>query len=199
MASHGRERAGSAGSGEGLRHRREGGLAARATLAQRTSGSQAVLGTRGGALQPGWGSPREAREVARRRHLVALTGSLWRGPAGAGRRGWGSRGLDRSRPCAGHAGKAGLEQGAQGGEAAGARVLADTHGRGVPPQSPRWTQGRSLSLAPETMNCHLNRRLVNAYVPPPPCHPFSEAPGRPASLGRCGWWGAGTPLLGLLP
>lgn len=67
------------------------------------------------------------------------------------------------------------------------------------PRAPRWTQGRSLSLAPETMNCHLNRRLGNAYAPPPPCHPFSEAPGRPASLGRCGWWGAGTPLLGLLP
>lgn len=143
--------------------------------------------------------PWVAREVARPRHLVALTGSLWRGPAGAGRRGRGSRGLDRSRALRGTRGKGRAGAGSAGRGSGGCCVLADTHGRSVPPQSPRRTQGRSLSLAPETMNCHLNRRLVNAYATPPPCHPFSEAPGRPASLGRCGWWGAGTPLLGLLP
>lgn len=51
------------GLGRGRGPRREGGLAARATLAQRTSGGEAVLGTRGGALQPGWGSPHEVPAV----------------------------------------------------------------------------------------------------------------------------------------
>lgn len=132
--------------------------------------------SRGGARRmkrPPW----VAREVARCGHLVALTGSLWRGPAGAGRRGRGSRGLDRSRALRGTRGKGRAGAGSAGrgsGGCSGAR--GHPRARRPAPEPPAghkdWTQGRSLSLAPETMNCHLNRRLSR---PTPRPHPVTPA------------------------